>query len=146
MNFPNILPTLLHLMSPGSLLRQCVSAKQDAFFTLLYNELLAGFYCLRGLDEGYARPSFGVYISSNSQGNGLARKALNDAYLWCQKHSISTLILKVAQQNQRARKLYEQSGFVAIENDSSGGQIIMEKRDQLDVYMAFIRSIQNPVI
>lgn len=113
---------------PGSLFHQCVSAQQDAFFTLLYNELIAGFYCLRGLDEGYTRPSFGVYISSNSQGKGLARKALNDAYLWCQKHSVTILILKVAHQNQRARKLYEQSGFVAIENDSCSGQIIMEKR------------------
>ena len=125
---PSYLTHFTAFDEPDSLLQQCISAKHDAFFTLFENNSLAGFFCLRGIDKGYSRPSFGVYVTSKYQGKGLARAALREACLWCKKRSITNMILKVANENIRAKELYEQSGFVTIGMCAQSGQIKMEKR------------------
>lgn len=43
-------------------------AKRDVYFSILVDGNLAGFFFLRGLDDGYQKPSFGVYISSVYKG------------------------------------------------------------------------------
>ena len=113
---------------PGSLYRQCRAAKRDGFFSLIINNHLAGFFCLRGIDRGYTKPSFGVYVSSKYQGKGLARLALLKAQQWCDEHSISWIILKVADTNDRAYQLYKRNRFVPTGRCPQSGQTIMEKR------------------
>lgn len=111
-----------------SLLMQCRTARRDGFFTLLLDDRLSGFFCLRGLDQGYARPSFGVYIASLFQGQGLARAALQAAEQWCRQHGIPVLMLKVSAHNERAGRLYQSFGFEPVGQCSDSGQTIMEKR------------------
>lgn len=122
---------LLHFTAfaeSGALLQQSQNARRDVFFTLVLGERPSGFFCLRGLDEGYARPSFGVYVASAAQGMGLARAAVHAAVDWCRMHALPVLMLKVSAHNARATRLYESMGFVPVGVCPDSGQTIMEKR------------------
>lgn len=49
---------------------------------------LAGFFMLRGFDQGYERPAFGILIAERFAGRGLARRALTEAAEWCRRNGI----------------------------------------------------------
>ena len=125
---PTYLSHFTAFSEPGALYNQCLAAKSDGFFSLFMNNQLAGFFCMRGIDQGYTKPSFGVYVSSKYQGKGLARMALIDAEKWCEKHSIPWIMLKVADTNNRAYQLYTRNGFVPTGRCTQSGQTMMEKR------------------
>lgn len=112
--------------APGALRQQCSFARQDAFFTLLDSGHISGFFCLRGLDQGYVRPSFGVYVASFAQGRGLARAAVLEAVAWCRQRGVPKLMLKVSARHARAYRLYETCGFVPAGLCPDSGQTIME--------------------
>ena len=111
----------------GELCRQRMAAKQDVFFSLLEHSELAGFFCLRGLDMGYARPSFGVYVASRFKGHGLGRFALDCAFSWCRKQGVAKLMLKVAEDNIVARQMYEAAGFTPLGSCPDTGHMMMER-------------------
>ena len=111
---------------PKTLSVQLASAVKDHYAAVRSGATLAGFYCLRGLDEGYDRPSFGIYVVSSHAGEGLARLALNDAFAWCLRHGLSRVMLKVYPENIAAYKIYAEQGFVDI-GQSPDSQRIMEK-------------------
>ena len=125
---PGYLQHFTAFKEPDSLLMQCRLAQRDGFFTLLLDDRLSGFFCLRGLDQGYAMPSFGVYVASSFQGQGLARGALQAAEQWCRQQGIPLLMLKVSAYNKRANRLYQSFGFEPVGCCPDSGQTIMEKR------------------
>ena len=98
----------------GELERQFAQAIQDVFFTIDAGGQPAGFYCLRGLDQGHISPSFGLYVNSDQSGHGLGRAALAHALTTCRKLQVKQVMLKVAPVHDRARFIYEAAGFVAI--------------------------------
>ncbi len=112
---------------PHMLAMQVEAAKADRFFGLWQDEALSGFYCLRGFDEGYSRPSFGVYVHSRHRGRGLGARALEEALAWCAAHGIERMMLKTYDANTAAHKLYATHGFVDAGRCASSGQLVMEK-------------------
>ncbi len=48
-----------------SLEKQLEVVREDRYWGICFNGILAGFFMMRGLDEGYKRPSFGVADSSS---------------------------------------------------------------------------------
>src|SRR5438309_1247083 len=61
-------------------------ASRDSFFGVEIGDgkfELAGFYMLRGLDEGFADPMYGVYIGQRFQRLGLARLTMRHAESFC---------------------------------------------------------------
>ena len=111
----------------GSLLRQVSVAKNDIFNSIKINTNLVGFYCLRGIDQGYALPGFGIYISSNFTRKGLALGALRHAILQCGCTKCNRIMLHVAPENTRARLIYEKFGFIYSKDQvqTKGGQLKM---------------------
>ena len=87
------------------------SAKKDQYWALLFGGELAGFCMLRGMDQGYARPSFGVFVAERFSGRGIAQKALEQSLQWCTRNSIPEVMLKVAEVNDAAKTVYERAGF-----------------------------------
>lgn len=73
---------------------------------------LVGFYMLRGFDEGYTTPSYGVWIAPEYSSKGLAKLTLSHAFAFCRLHRINKLMLKVYPDNAVAKKLFEKNGFV----------------------------------
>ena len=97
---------------------------KDKFFGLFVNNKLVGFYMLRGFDQGYAVPSYGVYISHKFSGLGLAKLTLHHALSICRINKIEELMLKVHPDNIFAKKMYEDFGFNCTGKDKKNDNLI----------------------
>jgi RimJ/RimL family protein N-acetyltransferase len=84
---------------------------KDQFYGIYIENELIGFYMLRGFDEGYEVPSYGVWISEKYSNKGLSTFTLNHAITFCKMNSIKKLMLKVHPDNIRAKHIYEKHGF-----------------------------------
>ena len=101
---------------------------RDCYWGLRSGGTLAGFFMLRGFDEGYRRPSFGVFVAESFTGRGFARAALAHALNWCAENGIALVMLKVHPDNTRARRAYNEAGFESLGICPQTGHEICEKR------------------
>lgn len=99
-------------------------AVNDRYFILKSTEEVAGCYILRGIDSGYAIPSYGVWISKRFSGRGFARQTLLDAIATARMMSAPAIMLKVHPENLRARTIYEKFGFRQTGFDSKNGNLV----------------------
>ncbi|MEO0445088.1 MAG: GNAT family N-acetyltransferase [Verrucomicrobiota bacterium] len=107
-------------------LQQCLSeARKDGYWGVWKAGCLAGFFMLRGWDEGYERPSFGILIDEAASGIGLGRLCLQFSITECRIRGTKDLMLKVAAENIRARHLYESMGFTTEEVCPETGHLKM---------------------
>ena len=104
------------------------AAREDRYWAIHTNGTLAGFCMLRGWDEGYSRPSFGVLVAEAFAGRGLAREALAFCTEHCRARAVETLMLTVHPENLRARRAYEAAGFVRTGTNPKTGHDVLEKR------------------
>ena len=109
-----------------SLEKRLREAVKDSYWGLWFDSELAGFFMLRGFDEGYKKPSFGVFISRKYSNNGLSKMALDFAISWCQLNNLSAIMIKVHRENKYARRSYEKAGFILTGNCPDTGHDIME--------------------
>ncbi len=99
----------------------------DMFFGVYSNEELVGFYMLRGFDEGYDVPSYGVWISEKYSGLGLSKFTLQHAITFCKINKIKKLMLKVHPDNILAKNIYESFGFINEGIDEKNSNFIYYK-------------------
>lgn len=111
-----------------SLHQRLESARQDRYWGVRCGDVLAGFFMLRGFDEGYKRPAYGVYITQSFAGKGLASLTLRYCISWCRINNVEALMLKVHPDNTPARTIYEREGFRFLEIDPRTGHHVMELR------------------
>jgi len=104
------------------------SVCEDRYWGVWFEATLVGFFMMRGFDEGYQRPSFGVYIAQVYSGRGLSRLALDYCMSWCRMNHIGAMMLKVHPDNRYARQTYENAGFTVDDICPRTGHTIMEKR------------------
>lgn len=100
---------------------------KDKFFGIFSGDEVLGFYMLRGFDEGYEIPSYGVVISSKFSNKGLSRLTMLHAFSICKLNKIKKLMLKVRPENKYAKKLYESLGFERTGFDEKNGNYIYHK-------------------
>lgn len=110
--------------SVSSILRQ---AKDDLYFGIMAGGDLAGFYMLRGFDQGYEVPAYGVWVAPAYQDRGLAALTLRHAFSQCRLNGIGRLMLKVHPENAVAMRLYETMGFVRTGVDARNGHFVYHK-------------------
>ncbi len=99
----------------------------DRYFGLRVDGKLAGFYMLRGFDNGYQIPSYGVWIAEEFSGRGLSKLTLQHAVAFCKLNGIKKLMLKVAPDNLTAKSIYENFGFAFSGVDKNIGHLIYFK-------------------
>jgi RimJ/RimL family protein N-acetyltransferase len=104
------------------------TARRDRYWGLRWQGELVGFFMLRGFDQGYERPSFGIYIAEPFAHRGLATLALHYALSWCRLHGVAAVMLKVHGDNVHARRAYERAGFRFTGVCPNTGHDMMEKR------------------
>jgi len=104
-----------------------IKAESDHYYGIIADDDLAGFFMLRGFDEGYKIPAFGVWISEEYQGIGLSKLALHHCFAVCRSNNVKTIMLKVYPDNLRARRLYEKMGFVFRHVDERNGNLVYFK-------------------
>lgn len=66
---------------------------------------------LRGLDEGYASPMYGVFVSPNYRRLGIAKMTLQHAVTVSKLMRYPSVMLKVHDDNLAAADLYRHAGF-----------------------------------
>jgi ribosomal protein S18 acetylase RimI-like enzyme len=81
---------------------------------------LVGFSMLRGWDEGYEVPSFGIAVDHRRHGNGLGGRLTRWTIRRAQELGAPAVRLSVYSDNPNARALYSGLGFVETERSSAG--------------------------
>jgi RimJ/RimL family protein N-acetyltransferase len=107
--------TLRHLLA---------AVRNDVYMGLFVDDVLAGFFMLRGWDSGYAIPAYGVTIAQDFAGIGLATLSLDTSKTLCRLRGVKRLMLKVHPDNLSAKRLYEKAGFVQTGIDSHNANLI----------------------
>jgi ribosomal-protein-alanine N-acetyltransferase len=99
------------------------ASRKDHYYAAFVGDRLVGYGMLRGWDEGYAIPAFGVAVDAAYRGRGIGRSLLRYAVEYARKKGAATLMLKVHLDNPSARHLYESEGFVFEEMRDDPAQI-----------------------
>lgn len=102
-------------------------AENDCYLGFFVQDELIGFFMLRGFDEGYQIPSYGVFISEKYSSVGLARLSVMHAIAFCKLNRINKLMLKVHPSNTAALNLYRDVGFVENHIDPSNKNMVFYK-------------------
>ena len=105
------------------------AAERDRYWALRRQGELAGFFMLRGFDEGYDRPSFGVFVAEAHAGRGLATLALAHALTWCREAGVGEVMLKVDPAHAAAVEVYRRAGFVAAGRCADTGHDILVRKE-----------------
>jgi ribosomal protein S18 acetylase RimI-like enzyme len=95
--------------------RIALARRKDAFYLAFEGELLLGFSMLRGFDEGYEIPSFGIFVDRASHGRGIGRALTAWTVEQARLRGCAAVRLTVYARNLPARRLYESLGFVEQE-------------------------------
>lgn len=66
---------------------------------------------LRGWDEGYETPSFGIIIHPTYRNRGFGKEMLISAIDYCRKEKCKKIRLTVDKDNIVAKKMYLKAGF-----------------------------------
>lgn len=131
--FPMTVESARELLAPGS---------RDLFFGAYQSGKLVAFSMLRGWDEGYAVPSFGIVTGQVVRNQGIGRRLTAWTIRWADAIGCSKVRLSVFENNPGAIYVYQQSGFEITERqiDQSGHQrIIMHRacrRQNTKVYVS----------
>ena len=72
---------------------------------------ITGMFMLRGFDEGYEIPSFGIIIHPDYRGMGIGKEGIEEAIKICKKLKCKKIRLTVDKENRTAKKLYQELGF-----------------------------------
>lgn len=96
---------------------------RDIYLVSLQGDVVVGYAMLRGWDEGYEIPAFGVAVDERARGRGVGRSMLRCAVVMARERGAASIMLKVHPENARARALYESEGFVFGEELDEAGQL-----------------------
>lgn len=88
---------------------------KDLYFAAVAGEELVGFSMLRGFEEGYAVPSFGIFVDEAHHGHGLGRRLTEWTVDRARERGCPAVRLSVYASNPAAHALYESLGFVERE-------------------------------
>jgi sugar phosphate isomerase/epimerase/GNAT superfamily N-acetyltransferase len=121
--FPLNENTALELLKPQ---------RKDLFFVMEENGRFLAFSMLRGQDDGYDIPSFGIFVDWEHQWCGAGKRLSEWTFRWADQMGETKIRLSVYEQNISARTLYERLGFVETgrreDNDGSVSVIMHRTR------------------
>src|SRR5215213_6501534 len=88
---------------------------KDKYYLLLLDGQPVGFSMLRGFDEGYSVPSFGIFIDHRFQGRGFGKKLLQVTVEEARQMGCEKVRLSVFGRNAAGLRIYKAFGFREIE-------------------------------
>jgi ribosomal-protein-alanine N-acetyltransferase len=99
-------------LTPRSAETIACASHRDRYYVASQVDRVVGFSMLRGWDEGYAIPSFGILIDHRFHRRGIGRQLLEYTLDEARKLASSRVRLSVYASNHAALHLYESEGFV----------------------------------
>jgi RimJ/RimL family protein N-acetyltransferase len=111
----------------ATLSNMLASRVRDLYFGVFWQNELSAFFMLRGWDEGYEVPAFGVIVAEPFRGKGFGTLTLELANVICRLRGSSELMLKVHPNNRVAWDLYVRAGFRETGFDARTGDIVLRR-------------------
>jgi ribosomal protein S18 acetylase RimI-like enzyme len=90
---------------------------KDRYFALFVGGKVAGYAMLRGWDEGYKIPSFGICVHPALQNAGVGHALTTFGIEESRRAGAEKVRLTVYKRNERAAHLYTKYGFVFTDKD-----------------------------
>ncbi len=140
----NFRPFPLIEQSAGDLLKP---DRKDLFFILEENDAFLAFSMLRGKDEGFDIPSFGIFVDWEHQCCGYGNHLSEWTFYWADQAGIPRIRLSVYEDNYKAISLYKKYGFIENERrkDTQGRVSIVMYRSKRDAETPIFASTQTLV-
>jgi len=91
--------------------RLCLGHFKDRYYIAFLDGVTVGLVMLRGWDEGYEVPSFGVFIDYRYHGRGLGRLLTEYAIVEAKQMGCAKVRLTLYESNVRGWRLYTSLGF-----------------------------------
>ena len=98
----------------------CTETKHDLYFVFLEGNSILGLAMLRGWDNGFDIPSFGILVHRLHHGKGIGRALIAHALVMAQELHAPRIRLTVNADNARAIRLYEKADFHIAETLADG--------------------------
>ena len=86
--------------------------RRDVYFAALLGDSFVGLSLLRGWDEGFDIPSFGMVIDERLRGKGVGRRLMEWTLGAAKQKGCSHVRLSVNASNRAGMHLYESIGFI----------------------------------
>lgn len=87
----------------------------NLYYALLIDGKMAAFSMLRGFDEGYEVPSFGIFVDRHHQMEGLGRRLTCWTIEQAWSLDCPAIRLSVYAHNEAAKRLYDSLGFIEVQ-------------------------------
>lgn len=100
------------------------SQRQDVLMGLYWQSQMVGFFMLRGWNEGYDVPAFGILIDENYRGCGLEMLSLETAKIICKLRGATRLMIKMHPDNISSKGVARKTGFVQSGVEAESGNLI----------------------
>jgi ribosomal protein S18 acetylase RimI-like enzyme len=106
-------------------IRICSECSKDRFFAGWRGGSLIGFAMLRGWEDGYETPSFGILVDRAFSGNGVGTALTHHALGLAIHLGCPAVRLTVHPENHRAIHLYEKAGFQMTDTLPDGRLVML---------------------
>lgn len=93
------------------------TGRRDLFFGMEVGDSLVAFSMLRGWDDGFDIPSFGIVVDFYQQRRGLGRRLTEWTLRWADQIGCAMVRLTSYLENQTACRLYTSLGFKEVSRD-----------------------------
>ncbi|MGI8835880.1 MAG: GNAT family N-acetyltransferase [Pyrinomonadaceae bacterium] len=113
-------PFEFHLASISNVL---ANQRRDVLMGLYLESKIVVFFMLRGWNEGYDVPSFGIIVDENYRGYGLELISLDAAKVISRLRGAERMMLKMHPDNITAKGVARKIGFVQTGSESGGNLI-----------------------
>jgi GNAT superfamily N-acetyltransferase len=97
--------------------RIALEPRLDAYFVASTDAELIAMSMLRGFDEGFAVPSFGIFVDHRHHGHGIGRRLTAWTVAEARRRGCATIRLSVYVSNTAALRLYRSLGFEEQERE-----------------------------
>jgi RimJ/RimL family protein N-acetyltransferase len=97
---------------------------EDVFMGVYWQEQVAGFFMLRGWDEGYEIPAFGILIDEKYRGDGLEMLSLETTKVICKLRGAPRIMFKMHPENISVKGVARKTGFIRTGVEASNGNVI----------------------
>jgi ribosomal protein S18 acetylase RimI-like enzyme len=87
---------------------------------------------LRGWDDGFEVPSFGIVVDHAAQGRGIGKQMTAWTVAQARQAGAAAVRLSVYDDNPRAVAIYEREGFAEVERHDEGSRARIVMRIELD--------------
>jgi perosamine synthetase len=95
---------------------------RDLYLASFADSRIVGYAMVRGWDEGFDIPSFGVAVAAAERDSGVGSELLAECIKLARERGAETLMLKVHAENERALSWYRAAGFEVV-GETEDGQL-----------------------